>query len=233
MPFQDYTLSDLQSRLQERVESSSFYATAELTAAINEAIRVWNLYTGTWRRRITHALQVESDPYFALPQTMTFAMRMQAGNTPMDKSSLHDLDQGRPGWEGETVADGGSVPTSPTVWAPVSLTLIAYWPKVTATGVTLTIDGVSAAPVLSSGGEYIDLNPARVNVLLDYAKHYLGIKRGASELAKTMPAHQALIKAAGDENELFRESSFFRWAMARDDKLMLTPLHAPEKPGGG
>ena len=85
MAYQDYTLTTLQSRLNDRVESSAFYSTAELTLAINETIRVWNLYTGTWRRRITHALQVESDPYFVLPQTMTFAMRMQADNTPMTK----------------------------------------------------------------------------------------------------------------------------------------------------
>lgn len=229
MAFQDYTLTELQTRLDDRLELSNFYTTPELTLAINEAIRVWNLYTGTWRRRITYALQVESDPYFALPQTMTFATRMQADNVPMAKSSLHDLDHGRPGWQGETVADGGGVPTTPNVWAPVSLTLMVYWPKVTATGVTLTIDGVSAAPVLSAGASYIDLNPARINVFLDYAKHYLAIKRGSSELGKTMNAHKALMMSAADENALFAESSFFKWAMARDDKLHLTPMHAPEK----
>ena len=229
MAFADYTLTELQTRLDDRIELSNFYTTPELTLAINEAIRLWNLYTGTWRRRITHALTVESDPYFALPQTMTFAMRMEADGVPLTKSSLLDLDYGRPGWQGETVADGGSVPLTVNTWAPVSLTLMVYWPKVVATGTTLTIDGVSAAPVLSAGGEFIDLNPARVNVLLDYAKHYLNIKRGSTELGKTMGAHKAFLTAAADENAIFAESSFFKWAMARDDKSHLTPLHAPEK----
>jgi hypothetical protein len=227
--YADYTLTTLRSRLQERVEASAFYSTAELDLAINETIRLWNLYTGTWRRRVTHALQVSSHPYIALPQTMVFPMRIEVDGVPLNKGSLWDLDYGHPGWEAETTGDGGTVPTTPNVWAPASLNLIAVWPRVAATGQTLTIDGVSAAPVLSSAGSFIDLNPSRVNTLLDYAKHYLSIKRGSDEMSLTTAAHQGLIVAAGDENALFRESSFFRWAMAQQDKQKFTPLHAPVK----
>ena len=228
MAYAAVTLSTLQTRLNERLENSAFYVTAELTLALNEALRVWNLYTGTWRSRITVALKPESDSYFTLPQSMAFPMRMQSGNTPMAKSSLHDLDCGKPGWEGQLIGDTG-VPAAPSVWAPVSLTLIAYWPRVALTGTTLTIDGVAATPVLVNAGDYIDLNESRHNVLLDYAKHYLSIKRGGMELQQTSPSLIAFLEAAADENALFRESSFFRWAMARDDKLQVTPFHAPTK----
>lgn len=230
MAYADYQLSDLRTRLLERVENSSFYATAELDLALNETIRLWNLYTGTWRRRITKALVVEGDPYIALPQTMVFPMRIEVDGVPMNKASLWDLDHGNPGWEANTTASGGTVPTTPNVWAPVSLTLIAVWPRVAATGQTLTIDGVSAAPVLTAGGDFIDLNPSRVDTLLAYAQHYLSIKRGSAELGLTINGHQALLKAAADENALFRESSMFRWAMAQQDKQKFTPFHAPTKP---
>lgn len=226
MAYTAVTLATLQTRLNERVENSAFYATAELTLAINEALRLWNLYTGTWRRRVTIALTPASDSYFVLPQTLTFPMRIAQGTTPMEKSSLHDLDHGKPGWEGQLIGDAG-IPTAPSVWAPASLTLIAYWPRVIATGVTLTVDGVSDTPVLASAGDFIDLNESRHNVLLDYAKHYLSIKRGGMELQATSAALVAFLEAAADENELFRASSFFRWAMARDDKLVTAPFREP------
>lgn len=228
MAYANVTLATLKTRLDDRLEISSFYTAAEKLLALNEAIRLWNLFTGTWRQRITHALQVESDPYFALPQSMTFAMTMSQAGTPMAKASLMDLDYGKPGWEGQSIGDTG-VPTAPRVWAPVSLTLMTYWPKVIATGVTLTIDGVADTPVLAADGDFIDLNESRHSILLDYAKHYLNLKRGSAELQQTQPALKAFMASAADENALFRESSFFRWAMARDDKLKLTPFHAPVK----
>jgi hypothetical protein len=229
MAYADYNLTTLRTRLQERVEVSAFVSTAELDLAINESIRLWNLYTGTWRRRVTHALLVQGDPYIPLPQTMVFPMRIEVDGTPLNKGSLWDLDYGHPGWEAETTATGGDVPTTPNVWAPASLTLIAVWPRVAATGQTLTIDGVSAAPVLTAGGDFIDLNPSRVDTLLAYAQHYLSIKRGDAELNLTMGAHKAFLEAAADENDLFRESSMFKWAMAQQDKHAHTPMHAPRK----
>lgn len=228
MAYAAVTLSTLQTRLNDRLETSAFYTTAELTLAINEALRVWNLYTGTWRRRVTHVLQPTSDNYFALPQTIVFPMRMEVNGTPMAKSSLTDLDNGQPGWEGQSIGDAG-VPTSPQVWAPASLTLIAYWPRVVNATFTVTVDGVSATPVLSGSSDNIDLNEARHNILLGYAKHYLNFKRGSAELQQSGPALQAMLLAAAEENVAFRESSFFRWAMARDEKPRLPEHPAPQQ----
>jgi len=218
------TLTTLQSRLQERIETSAFVVTAELTNAINEALRMWNLFTGTWRRQVTIALE-PADPYVTLPQTMVFPMRVQVGNTPMGKSSLLDLDNGQPGWEGETAGDTG-IPTTPQVWAPVSLGLIAVWPKVSATGTSISVDGVSATPTLSAGGDFIDLNESLHGVILGYAHHYLAFKRGAKELQATAHALQEMIKVAGEENALFKKSSYFRAAMGLDDKLVKKPFRS-------
>ena len=103
MAYSAVTLTTLQTRLDERLEISAFYADAELTLALNEALRLWNLYTGAWRKRVTHVLQPTSDNYFALPQTLVFPMRMEVNGTPMAKSALHDLDHGQPGWEGQVI----------------------------------------------------------------------------------------------------------------------------------
>ena len=57
MAYANVTLATLKTRLDDRLEISSFYTAAEKLLALNEAIRLWNLFTGTWRQRITHALQ--------------------------------------------------------------------------------------------------------------------------------------------------------------------------------
>ena len=217
MAYSAVTLTTLQTRLDERLEISAFYADAELTLALNEALRLWNLYTGAWRKRVTHVLQPTSDNYFALPQTLVFPMRMEVNGTPMAKSALHDLDHGQPGWEGQVIGQSG-IPSTPQVWAPVSPTLMAYWPRVITTTFTVTVDGVAATPILVNGSDTIDLNESRHGVLLDYAKHYLTLKRGGAEMQQSASALQAMLVAAADETALFKESSFFRWAMARDEK---------------
>ena len=95
---------------------------------------------------------------------------------------------------------------------------MAYWPRVITTTFTVTVDGVAATPILVNGSDTIDLNESRHGVLLDYAKHYLTLKRGGAEMQQSASALQAMLVAAADENALFKESSFFRWAMARDEK---------------
>lgn len=222
MAYTAVTLTTLQSRLQERIESSAFVVTAELTLAINEALRLWNLFTGTWRRAVTIALE-PADVYVALPQTMVFPMRVQLTNTPMSKTSLLDLDNGQPGWEGDTAGDT-NIPAAPQVWAPVSLGLMAIWPKVAATGTSITVDGVSATPTLSAGGDTIDLNESNHGVILGYAQHYLSFKSGGQRLKSTSQALTSMIAAAGEENALFKASSYFRSAMATDDKLVNKPF---------
>ena len=231
MAYAAVTLATLRTRLKDRLEISAFYVDAELTLALNEALRLWNLYTGTWRRRVTHLLQPTSDNYFALPQTLVFPMRMEVNGTPMAKSALHDLDHGQPGWEGQIIGQA-NIPSSPQVWAPVSPTLIAYWPRVITTAFTVTVDGVSATPILVSDSDTVDLNESRHGVLLDYAKHYLTLKRGGTDMEQSAPALQALLVAAADENELFKESSFFRWAMARDEKPEIPPKVVPQQGRG-
>ena len=231
MAYTAVTLTTLQARLNDRLGAQAFHTAVETTLALNEALRLWNLYTGTWRRRLTHVLQPTSDNYFALPQPLVFPMRIEVNGTPMAKSSLHDLDHGQPGWEGQAIGQAG-IPSSPQVWAPVSLTLMAYWPRVVNATFTLTVDGVSATPVLVSGSDTVDLNESRHGVLLDYAKHYLTIKRGGSEMQQSAPAIQAMLVAAADENALFQESSFFRWAMARDEKPEIPPKVVPQQGRG-
>src|SRR3989304_1004123 len=110
MPYTPVTLADLKAHLKQRTDQSLFWSDEEARLALNESIRLWNLLTGRWRRTITMSTAVNQIEY-ALPSTMTYAMRVAYQSTPLQPSSYLELDLGRPTWRSETTISGGDVPT--------------------------------------------------------------------------------------------------------------------------
>jgi hypothetical protein len=217
MPHARYTLADLHQALQARVEHVPFWTTAEGTLAIQEALSFWNLLTGYWKTRITVHATPGSDPLVALPTSLVFGARVAYLNQPLALGSLPDLLRGQPGWWTETVATGGGVPTRPMVWAPVSLQLIAVWPKPTTVVLNaFTIDGVAATPQLSSDEVAVDLDDGVLHVLLGYALHVLTFKQGWARFSATLPLLQAFLAMAGEQNTQLTASAAYRQMMGLD-----------------
>src|SRR5712691_13568740 len=116
MPFTVSSLADLKVSLNQRVDSSLFFAPEEARLALNEALRDWNLLTGRWRRRLTLSTlaPVAGAPItdYALGATMTYGMRVAlSSGQPVIPTSQLELDLARPTWRRETTASGGDVPT--------------------------------------------------------------------------------------------------------------------------
>src|SRR5262245_14909023 len=116
MPYTTTTLADLQTLMVQRWDQVVFWTSEEARLALNEALRDWNLLTGRWRTRVTVDVSA-GDPNVALPAAMTYGMRVTtAAGSPLFPTSLIEFDLGRPSWRLETIADGGDVPTVPTLW---------------------------------------------------------------------------------------------------------------------
>jgi hypothetical protein len=210
------TWATLRSRLFERVDSAQHWVNAEALIKTNNALRFWNLLTGMWRRSVSVVLSPGGDPYYALTGTMIWPMRMELSDgTVVPKVSIASLDLGQPTWEGETTADGGSVPAAVTFWAPRELQLFTVWPRPTVS-TTVTFDGVSETPVLSADGDFIDLEDDVFEVLLNYAAHLLQFKDGGPKFFGTAPAWNAMVTLAGDYNSELRTTSIYRKALGRD-----------------
>lgn len=228
MSYATYTWATLRPRLQDRWEDSPFWTDAEALIAINEAFYLWNLLTGVWRRQVTPAV-VLGDPYVALADTLVCPMRVEWDHIPLTKSSKGILDQLRPGWEGETIATPGVPATTPQLWVPISLRMVAIWPL--AAG-TLTIDGVAATPVLSAVGDTVDLSDGWISAVLGYALHAAAFK-DAGRFRATMPMLDEFYAAAGDVNAQLKASSFYRTVLARDMERAIVPLRvAPQAEEG-
>ncbi len=229
MSYNAITLATLKTRLAERYESSAFWTGEEARLAINEGLRFWNLLTGTWKTRITLDTAASTWEY-ALPASMLYRMRVEWDGHPLSPSGLFDLDYGRPSWMTETTASGGSVPTQPIIWAPISLQLIAIWPSDAVPHHTLTLDGVANTPILVADGDFLDLGEETVSLLLDYALHVLSFTRGGIWFQATMPALQRFLTAAAEENRLIKTSQIYRRMMGLDLHRKYQPLSDPEIP---
>lgn len=213
MAYTVLTLSELRKRLRARRDGILQWTVEEERLALNEALRTWNLLTGRWRRSAAQNTGIGTVEY-TLPSTLLYGMRVTVNGTPLTITSEPELDLMRPNWRSETVASGGSVPTTPTLWAPVSLLTVAIWPamnSVVANG--FVAEGVSATPVLVEEGDTLDLGQEFLDDLLNFTLHLLAFKVGGQTWAATRGAFEAFMQAAAEENGVIKRNQLFRrWA---------------------
>jgi hypothetical protein len=222
--FQQYTLLQMRQMLQQRVESVPFWVDAEANLAINEALLTWNSLTGFWRGDQLITTTINNWDY-ALSASIVFGTRVEYDNRPLAPTSLTEMDAGQPGWQGQTTADGGDVPTSPQKWLPLSIDMIAIWPADAVGGHTLKVCGIAQTPTLQADTDFIDIGAEEFNAILGYALHVLALKEGGMRFAATMPLFQEFLMEAAEENDQLATSSYFRQFIGTDQNRQEKPTH--------
>lgn len=220
--YQSHTLAQMQTALLEKVESVPFWTSAEATDALNEALLLWNLLTGFWKDTVT-ILTTTSNWDYALPSSLVFGTRVMWNGKILAEASLDEMDSGRPNWQAETTTSGGSVPTQPVKWFPLSIDLIGIWPADMVSGNALTVDGVAQTPRLVSGGDYIDIGDEEFNAILGYALHALALKEGGERFAATLPLLVEFLSEAAEENDQLTQSAMFRQFLGIDETRQARP----------
>lgn len=215
--FSQYTLTDIQTALADKTESVPFWTTTEATNAINEALLMWNLLTGYWRDTIQLTTTAGNFEY-ALPASIVFGTRIEINGRSLAEASLDDMDHGHPGWQAQTTASGGNVPTSPKKWLPISLDLIAIWPADAAGGAVLDIDGVAATPRLVNPSDFINIGKEQLGPVLSYALHVLTLKEGGQRFADSMAYFTEFLHAAAEENDQLTTSAMWRHFTGTDQR---------------
>ena len=209
MAYHRLTLTDLLDDLKASWESTPFWTDAEGTAYLNHGLRFWNLLTGYWKRKVL--LAASGTAYHPLPGSITFGMQVVWGpiGKPLQVSALADLDFARPRWEEETVASGGTVPTSPQLWAPVGLKEIAVWPT-PPVATPLLVDGVAATPLLALPADFIDTDDWIASLVVGFALNVGCFKRGLQAAEATANYLKEFVQGAVDQNIRLRRSTFYR-----------------------
>lgn len=224
MSYTAYTLAQLQTLMAQRWESTPFWTAEEARIAINEALSMWNLLTGYWHKTITIQTAANTVDY-ALPSTLLYRTRIKWNTYPLHPAGAVGMDYAQPRWPVETTTTGGSVPTRPIMWAPISLWLIHIWPADAVAHNVLTVEGVAATPVLSAAGDFLDLGDELLGHLLGMALHIASFKRGNPWFAATKPGYTAFLEAAGEQNDRIRLSTAYRKYLGLDLRK-LRPLQS-------
>lgn len=246
MGYTAVSLATIQAALPALWENLPFWTPAEAGQRFNQALRFWNLLTGTWKRKEILPSAANAF-YYTIPGTFTFGFRVSWRSRPLLPSSIWDLDHARPQWRLETIASGGSVPTEPECWAPVGLTQFAIWPADSAVANPLELDGIANTPVLpgtNPNTEFVDIDQAELRPLYDETIHLLALKLGGPLWRATLPRHYDFIVAAADKNSRLKANSYFRQYLGLDrargdkpirdvlDQALVSAVGSGSSPGG-
>ena len=222
--YSQFNLTELQIKMIQRWDSTPFWTPTESQNAINEALLVWNSMTGFWKRTV----EINTTPFsweYALPESLVFGMRVEYEGKPLSQTSLSEMDNGYPGWQSQNTDSGGSVPDSPRKWLPLSIDMIAIWPADADGGHVLTVDGVSATPILEQQASYINIGEDELDVILGYALHVCALKEGGERFAATQSYFQNFLQAAAEENSQLTQSAIFRQFLGLDLTKQMPPNH--------
>lgn len=213
MPYQRFTRAQLRQQLRDRWEDTPFFTDDDANIALNHALRVWNALTGYWRQRIVVPGAPDS-PLIPIPGTLVQRTQvMFQSRTCGPPVSLAELSYLQPNWWTQRTTDGGNVPTRPTIWAPVGLSLIAIWPAVPVMGglnASYEVDGIRQTPVLLADGAFVDIGDEELSTLVAYALHVAALKAGPVILQRTEVYRTAFLAAAALRNTRLKSQTWYR-----------------------
>lgn len=213
------TLANIKDLLTAKVgNNSTFWTNEEKRDAINEALCVWQLMTGSFST--VFSVGAGGGTVFnAVPKQIGSVNRILFNGVPLSPISLWELDMGMPGWQGTT--------GTPAFWTPVGIDQFAIYPQPTSGNFRL--EGYAESPRLNADGDFIQVGDEELTRLLDYAHHYLSFKEGIPELQATMGGFKRYLKAVSLRNMRIVATTFYRkfMGMVKDDGERL-----PRSPGG-
>lgn len=192
------SLSKLKESVYSQIDDNTlFFTDTEVTWAINEAIRLGNLFCG-W---ITGTLDapnggttIADRVVYRVPYEMAVPQKVVFEGKELDKVGLFQLFRGWPDWMKDTTATTGDPVAR---WCPYALDRIILHPADAVGGGLLQITGIVTPDELVSDTDTISIPKTAITMIADYAAHIVQCKLGNVPLTQSMPmyrSYEALIK---------------------------------------
>lgn len=192
-------LANIKDKLLART-APNFWTEVEWQNTINEAIRIWQLASAEWTTTIDVGVNTTNTHLYEVPKQICSLIRVSVNGVPLTATTLEEMDSGNPSWQG--------VSGTAYLWAPSGLNRVYIIPYPLSGSITFT--GFAEAPILGSGGDFIDIGDEKLSKLLSYAHHILTFKEGKGEFDNTMAELSSLFEEAGKTNSDFRLSAPYR-----------------------
>lgn len=225
MSYQAINRGQLRQLLKNQLgaASNTFWRDTELNFYLQEGLRFFNLLLGYWKTRVT----LTTGPatiWYALPNAINSGLRVTWQGQPLLPCSAFDMDYGRDGWENETTASGGDVPTQPVFYIPGGLNLLGIWPGDAAGNNQLVIDGLTFTPILANDSDFVDIGQEELTGLLDLCQAIAVFKEGGKEFQDSQGQLQTFMKFAAEKNAMFMASAAWRAFLGINTDQMKKPM---------
>lgn len=152
------------------------YSGAEVTNAINDAIRTLNMLCGWYQKTYPvpgGGLSVAGRVIYDIPAKILFPQRVVWADKVLEKSPLAQTSNEWPTWMKDTSANTGT-PTSR--WIPIGIRKFAIHPTDSLGGATLQVTGIENPDPAVNDGDFVVVPKEGVTAVVDYAAHAVQVK---------------------------------------------------------
>lgn len=189
--------------------NTAFYPQAEVDRAINEQVRVANLFVGFIQDSVT--ITTEAGKFFyAIQAPMVIPLAVSLNGKRLNRSSLPVLVATKRNWLNDTTANTGPVMS----WIPLGIRRLAIYPADAAGGRTLTVDGVVDPTPLVNGTDVIEAQDEVLDGIQQMTAHVLQLKEGGKVFADSTTAYQNFLRQM-KLAEMWNEIVHPRWFLEK------------------
>jgi hypothetical protein len=189
------TLATLRARVYSHLEdNTAFYTQAEVDGAINDAIRVLNLFTGFVQATGT-VTSNNTGPIYSVPTNILIPTRVAFLGRPLARTAFRTMGQSRRFWMREST----ETEQSPVErWIPMGLTKFAIHPYDAVGNRTMTVTGIAEPTLLVNTTDEAQYPSEFQDALETYAAHVVMVKAGGMVTRGGMMQYQAFLSRMRD-----------------------------------
>ena len=186
-----YTLADLEQNVYSQLDDNSlFYTQAEVDRAINEAIRVLNLYTGYLQESASGGTTTVNRVFYDVPSAILWPTAVYYGGRVLKKATVPAIGGFRKRWLADTGAKYGPV----AEWVPIGIRKYAIHPACSIGSVALTVEGVAEPTEMVNATDVLEFPDEYLDTMTDLAVHILPLKEGGKVFADSASSYQDFLK---------------------------------------
>lgn len=192
----NYTLADLDSRVLDRLEGNSlFYVQTERTNAINEALRVLNVFTGFNQATVSVPGGTQIGRYlYDQPSGTLFPMAIAFNGRQLRRTTFRALTRDYRLWSLQNTVNYGPV----AHWWPIGIQKFGIHPADMMGSLTLAITAVVEPPLLVNQTDQTIVPDEFTESLIELAAHVLQLKEGGKIFADASVLYQKFLSEMKD-----------------------------------
>ena len=188
------SLSELKAATYAKLEGNQrMYKPAEVTRAINEAIKLTNLF-GAWfntTATVPSTATIANRVIYRVPESIIIPEKVSINGVELNKVGLLQLCRNWPEWMSETTASTGY---SVSRWCPYAFNRIIINPADSVGGAYLEITGIGNPPDLEDDSDVISIPKDGVPAVSEYAAHIVQCKLTGTAFTQSIPMYRTYEK---------------------------------------